>query len=725
MKKYLLTCVVSVCLAHVALAQFTNQGAKVHIASGIVVTALDGVVNTASGMLTVDGTLRTPADLDNTSGATLQGDGQYYIGGNWTNDATFSTGTAIVTFDGDQNSTVTSGGYAFYNLSLNKTSANLLLADNMTNGNSLDFQAADNYVVLGDYNLQVADIIGYGATRHVRTTGAGFLVRTVDGAPVVFPVGNTSYNPVTLTNAGVSDLYRVRVAGNVLNNGYAGTAYTTNVVDRTWFIEETVPGGSDLSLQLQWNGSEELSGFDRTMSYMSHFEGGTWDSQAAGAAGGADPYTQSRTGITALSPFAILSGNFQPTVDILGRIIWKGDGMSGVKDAMVHASGDLNGVAATDINGNYSFTLGGNGDVSLAPVKHINLLNGVNVGDALAIQRHVVGLNPINDPYVQIAMDVNRSNSISTFDAALIRQALVGSPNALNIFNKSWRFVPTAYPLALPPWGFPEQIDLTGVNGNQVDQDFYGVKIGDVVTTFANPANFGAGMVPLVLHAQDQNLEAGQDLEVNFSADYVQNIAAWQFALQFDPEYLELQAVEPLTALPLNTDNFGLYGQQQGAIRAVWYHPDGYELPGGSELFRLRFKTLKSGAPLSAVLDLEETILPGLAFNSVLDPAPVELHYSAVTATGAPAETVQLFESWPNPFVHTTNVRFFLPETCAAQLRVLDDSGRELLRVNGDYPAGYNTEQLDLRDVRASGVLYCELVSPFGVWTKKMTKIGK
>ncbi|MCB9317027.1 MAG: hypothetical protein H6569_12885 [Lewinellaceae bacterium] len=462
MKKYLLTCAVCVCLVHVALAQFTNKGVKVNMAPGSTIKALDGVVNTSGGTLNVDGTLNTPVDLSNTSGATLQGDGQYYIGGDWTNSATFNAGTATITFIGDKNSNITSGGAAFYNLNLNKTGANILLADNMAISNSLDFQAADNYVVLGDYNLQAADITGYDAARHVRTTGAGFLARPVNGAPVIFPIGNTNYNPATLTNAGTSDMYRVRVAGNVLNNGYSGTAFTSNAVDRTWFVEEAAPGGSDLSLQLQWNGSEELPGFDRAMSYLSHFEGGIWDNQAAGAAGGADPYTLSRTGITALSPFAILSDNFQPTVDILGRIIWKGDGMSGVKDATVNASGDLNGIAVTDINGNYSLTLAGNGNVSLVPAKNSNVLNGLNVGDALAIQQHLVGINLISDPYAWIAMDVNRSNSISTFDAVLIRQALLGHPLVMNYFNKSWRFVPKDFPLALPPWGFPEQIDLTG-----------------------------------------------------------------------------------------------------------------------------------------------------------------------------------------------------------------------------------------------------------------------
>ncbi|MCB0576552.1 MAG: hypothetical protein KDC61_18490, partial [Saprospiraceae bacterium] len=60
-------------------AQIQNKGAFINITPGSSVIALDGVVNTDGGTLTVEGTLRTPGDLTNTTGATLQGDGQYFI----------------------------------------------------------------------------------------------------------------------------------------------------------------------------------------------------------------------------------------------------------------------------------------------------------------------------------------------------------------------------------------------------------------------------------------------------------------------------------------------------------------------------------------------------------------------------------------------------------------------------------------------------------------------
>lgn len=721
MKRYRLTTIFCLFSALHLQAQLSNQGADVHITSGTSVLALGNVANTDSGTLTVDGALTTPANLTNTDGAALRGNGQYHIGGNWTNDAIFNAGTSTVSFDGDQNSIVTSGSAVFHNVALNKTTGkNLLLADNMDVGNTLNFQAADNYAVLGDYNLQAGDILGFEASRHVRTTGAGALRRTVGASPVVFPVGNTTYNPITLTNAGTADEYRVSVSDAVLSGGFSGSALATNAVGRTWFVDEATPGGSDLTLALQWNGMEELPGFDRSMAYVSNFDAGTWSQQSAVAASGAGPYSMSRPGITNLSPFAVLGSNFQPTVNILGQILWKGNGMTGVDKATITFSGDLNGITTTDAGGYYANTLAGNGDLTITPSKNINLLNGITVGDALAIQQFLTG-STVTDPYTWIAMDVDRDDNISTFDALLINQMLLNNPQAAAYFNKSWRFVPNDYALALPPWGFPEQISLTGVTANQSNQDFYGVKIGDVIEVFADPANFGGNnndVEPLVWRIQDRMLEAGQDIQVTFTADFHENVAAFQFGLRFDPQYLQLQDVEQLSALPLDNDHFGLFEAHLGEFRAVWAHHEGFELPHGLEVFHLHFKVLQPGVLLSSVLGLDATLLPGLVYNNLLESNVVQLYFTPVSGTNSPEKEVHLFENWPNPFVNVTNIRFSLPEACQAKLRVLDSSGREIWRQDKIYTAGYQQETIRLEGV--TGALVCELTTPWGTQTVKM-----
>lgn len=133
-------------------------------------------------------------------------------------------------------------------------------------------------------------------------------------AAVVFPVGsNGNYNPATIINAGIDDKFGVRVKPG-LHGNYTGelpdnSGYTSGAVSATWFVTEANAGGSNVDLSLQWNQSQELSGFVRSNTYLGHYTGGSWSLGTAGAASGSNPYTFNRSGINNFSPFGVLNNN--------------------------------------------------------------------------------------------------------------------------------------------------------------------------------------------------------------------------------------------------------------------------------------------------------------------------------------------------------------------------------------------------------------------------------
>ncbi len=156
-------------------------------------------------------------------------------------------------------------------------------------------------------------------TNYIVTNGTGTLAIENIGSGgrsggVVFPVGTASdYNPVVLTNTGTADVFRVRVQPR-LYNGYSGETpsggqFTGGAVNSTWFVAEGTAGGTNATLQLQWNAGQELSGFDRTQSRLGHYTAGSWQLAAAGAAGGSNPYTWSGSGYSSFSPFGVLNTN--------------------------------------------------------------------------------------------------------------------------------------------------------------------------------------------------------------------------------------------------------------------------------------------------------------------------------------------------------------------------------------------------------------------------------
>jgi hypothetical protein len=158
------------------------------------------------------------------------------------------------------------------------------------------------------------------------------------------------------------------------------------------------------------------------------------------------------------------------TVIISGNIIARtNQNMEGVE---VILSGDENETTYTDIDGNYSFEVMEGGDYVITPRKTNNPVNGVSAFDIITSMQHILTINPFQDPLQEIAGDVNNNGSISAFDLVQTRQLIL---TIITEFpsSDSWRFVAGS-------------ISINDITEDTPDQDFIGVKIGDV-TGNANP----------------------------------------------------------------------------------------------------------------------------------------------------------------------------------------------------------------------------------------------
>ena len=168
-------------------------------------------------------------------------------------------------------------------------------------------------LVLGDYDLVINGRINSFDTAHfVVTNGVGRLKMVNSAAENVFPVGTSvsSSNFVKIHNAGTPDHYRVGIAPYVLKNGTAGDTISTGFIDRTWFIEEQTPGGSNATVTFFWNAGDELPAFDRAQSRSAHYTS-SWQLGVIGAAivDSIGRFRKEQAGFTSFSPFSIASGN--------------------------------------------------------------------------------------------------------------------------------------------------------------------------------------------------------------------------------------------------------------------------------------------------------------------------------------------------------------------------------------------------------------------------------
>lgn len=176
-------------------------------------------------------------------------------------------------------------------------------------------------LLLNNFNcnfLANAAIKNYGNSNYFVTNGLGSLVQNIPAmASVFYPVGTiTDYLPFTFANNGTADIYSIRTQDSSYlkydsTNGLGlKKAVTTLAVNKTWIINETQAGGANFDLNLQWNGSEELPGFNRNMAEIRYYNYSDSSWQTASnylAATGTNPYSITKTinGITFLKNFPV------------------------------------------------------------------------------------------------------------------------------------------------------------------------------------------------------------------------------------------------------------------------------------------------------------------------------------------------------------------------------------------------------------------------------------
>lgn len=161
-------------------------------------------------------------------------------------------------------------------------------------------------------NNAAGAVAGGNATSWVLNNGTGSLHRQVNGSSYLYPVGTSSYTPVTvsLTN-GPQERFSVRVVDGVSTSYgapgvFTGTLITTNAVDRTWVLSEDVSGGNTADITAQWGTADELALFNRNLCAVSRFDGADWVIGGFAPSTGTAPFTRTLTGVTAFREFSVI-----------------------------------------------------------------------------------------------------------------------------------------------------------------------------------------------------------------------------------------------------------------------------------------------------------------------------------------------------------------------------------------------------------------------------------
>ncbi len=180
---------------------------------------------------------------------------------------------------------------------------------------------------LGNYNLQLSPataITGGSNSSYIQTldvaAGAGSVEQQVGSESKLFPVGNSTYTPVIISNSGTLTNFNIRVFESVLSGGTSGSPVSTGVVNKSWIIEPEIASGVNVNATFQWNASDQSGDFVNSLAkvmYSNAVAGWTNVSSVTGATG-SGPYLKSENNIPSFHVFAVYSDNVVLPVTLTG-----------------------------------------------------------------------------------------------------------------------------------------------------------------------------------------------------------------------------------------------------------------------------------------------------------------------------------------------------------------------------------------------------------------------
>ena len=356
----------------------------------------------------------------------------------------------------------------------------------------------------------------------------------------------------------------------------------------------------------------------------------------------------------------------------------------------------------------------------IKPVRKDDPLNGVSTQDIVKIQKHILGLQQIDDPYRLLAADVNRSSSITAADISEIRKLILGIQAEFNK-SDSWSFVPSAHRFENPavPFGAPDHAEIT-LSQQQLLLDFITIKTGDV--TGDALARTLSGQTPrsrseLNLYAVRLTSEKEEIQKIAFRSPNFRDITGMQFTLQFDPSAMEFDGVES-SLLSLSSSHLGLQTVEQGIITLSWDSPDlihGLTASSETDLFVIKFRSAQKTSEISGIKILNHPTRAE-AYDSREGKYGISL-----SNFGLPSNGFELFQNEPNPFATSTEVRFHLPQDGPVKLSCYDVLGKLIRIWEIDGLKGMNSLTISRDELNGlTGVLYVQLDAGAHSATRKM-----
>ena len=201
----------------------------------------------------------------------------------------------------------------------------------------------------------------------------------------------------------------------------------------------------------------------------------------------------------------------------------------------------------------------------------------------MLIQQYLLGLSDLTDASDILAADINNDGRISAVDIAELRRLILGQIDSFSN-HTSWIFIPADPGIdETKPHIYEETIEIAELTGHMLDQDWIGVKIGDIsgdAKTTSNKA-LRRSNNKISLEVPELAMSPNEEILVPFYVDQGIDMMAMQISVRGDFDIVGISS----NLLDISPEDY-LLGQDFSSVKIVWTNPEIVEI-NDSELFSL------------------------------------------------------------------------------------------------------------------------------------------
>ena len=401
-------------------------------------------------------------------------------------------------------------------------------------------------------------------------------------------------------------------------------------------------------------------------------------------------------GICPPDPIIFVSGTaFASNGDLLPGVIAKLD-VNGINIA---------NTSITEENGTFNF-----GTYAPIPTQAFDLSftrkddvrNGLSVLDLLLLQKHVVEIKEIEDPYRQMAADVNNDGSIDSRDLVEIRSVMLKRKDEFKT-NDSWTFVNQNETNVLDA-DKNEFTLLTGTSSKSTI-NVVGVKMGDVngnakldFVADRKLAHYDAQIVLV-----DEFLKAGETVRIKAKLEGVDQVKGFQFNAITNQSLVNVEQTTAFDGREMST-----FIDSDGTLRTIFMPSQVDEVQYETEELMTIEMTVQKSCWLSEAIK-STSLNDGLVVNASDKEKSLELVYTSTLdeVTTSVLDVVAL----PNPFQSSTEIVIRKNAEESAKLTIANSAGHVIMAL--DIEGGNRVERVTLsrQDLPAAGLYHVNVQS--------------